>query len=70
MANYTETAQVSLDPEPAHVICATVECQDSTGDDITRALHDALQGLPSHVVKELVSIGVRSFTILRVSEFS
>lgn len=70
MANDTETAQVSLDPEPAHVISATVEFQDSTGDDIARALHDVLQGLPSHVVKDLVSIEVRSFTILRVSEFS
>ncbi|XP_059459456.1 uncharacterized protein LOC132189009 isoform X2 [Corylus avellana] len=66
MANDTETAQVSLDPEPAHVISATVECQDSTGDDIARALHDVLQGLPSHVVKDLVSIGVCCRCIFRL----
>ncbi|KAE8057328.1 hypothetical protein FH972_014029 [Carpinus fangiana] len=66
MANNTETAQVSLDPEPAHVISATVESQDSTGDDIARALHDALQGLPSHIVKDLVSIGVCCRCIFRL----
>jgi hypothetical protein len=72
MANDTETAQVSLDPdsEAANAISTTVECQESTSDKHARALHGVGQGLPSHVVKDLVSIGVRSFTILRVSEFS
>lgn len=59
-------AKVSLNPEPAQVISATVECQDSTGDNHARALHDVVQGLPSHVVKDLVSIGVCRRCIFRL----
>ncbi len=59
-ANNTEAAQqLSIEPEAAHVISATVERHDSTGDDDMQALHDVVQGLPSHVAKDLLSVGVR-----------
>uniref|UniRef100_A0A2N9FLI3 tRNA pseudouridine(55) synthase n=1 Tax=Fagus sylvatica TaxID=28930 RepID=A0A2N9FLI3_FAGSY len=57
-ANNTEAAQqLSIEPEAAHVISATVERHDSTGDDDMQALHDVVQGLPSHVAKDLLSVG-------------
>lgn len=61
MANDTKAVDVSMDPEVAHIISATVEGQDIYGSDDVRALHDVVQGLPSRVLKDLLSIGVRFF---------
>ena len=54
--NNTEAEHVSIDSEAAHVISAVEECHD---DDDVGALHDVVQGLPSHAVKDLLSVGVR-----------
>lgn len=56
-ANNTEAAHVSIDSEAAHVISSAVECRGD--DDDVGALHDVVKGLPSHAVKDLLSVGVR-----------
>nr|POE66616.1 hypothetical protein CFP56_77189 [Quercus suber] len=57
--NNTEAVHVSIDSEAVHVISAVEECHD---DDDVGALHDVVQGLPSHAVKDLLSAGVRVLT--------
>ncbi|XP_035538555.1 tRNA pseudouridine synthase Pus10 [Juglans regia] len=55
-----------MEPEVVHNISATVEGQDISGYDDVRALHDVVQGLPSHVMKDLLSIGVCARCIFRL----
>ena len=55
--NNTEAENVSFDSEAAHVISSAVECHSD--DDDVGALHDVVKGLPSHAVKDLLSVGVR-----------
>ncbi|KAK7853723.1 putative trna pseudouridine synthase pus10 [Quercus suber] len=62
--NNTDAAHVSIDSEAAHVISAVEECNDD--DDDVGALHDVVQGLPSHAVKDLLSVGVCTRCILRL----
>nr|POE58053.1 hypothetical protein CFP56_60001 [Quercus suber] len=59
--NNTEAVHVSIDSEAAHVISAVEECHD---DDDVGALHDVVQALPSHAVKDLLSAGVCTRCIL------
>lgn len=58
-ANNAEAAHVSIDSEAAHVISSAVECRGDDDDDDVGALHDVVKGLPSHAVKDLLSVGVR-----------
>ncbi|KAF3970298.1 hypothetical protein CMV_005996 [Castanea mollissima] len=62
--NNTETEHVSIDSEAAHVISSAVECHGD--DDDVGALHDVVKGLPSHAVKDLLSVGVCTRCILRL----
>lgn len=66
MAKHTEATPVNIETEQAHLLSAAMESQGSCGDYDAQALHEVVQGLPSHIVKDLLSVGVCPQCIFRL----
>ncbi|KAJ7957934.1 Pseudouridine synthase family protein [Quillaja saponaria] len=66
MATEIEAAKVVLEPEVAPVIYSADVNQFNGGKDDSRNVEDVVRGLPSHAVKELLSLGVCVRCIFRL----